>query len=219
MNKGEVIASAKDFVNQQLMGESSGHDAWHVIRVWKTAKAIAEIEGANVFIVELSALLHDVYDWKFYDEEIRVFETRKWLYRHNVSDSNIAEIIYIIENISYKGNRKAKELKTIEAKIVQDADRLDALGAIGIARAFAYGGHKDRQIYDPYIPTDFIPNVVTSSSPSTIHHFYEKLLLLKNEFHTKTATELAMQRHEFIKEFLNQFYLDWNLEISSRVAM
>jgi uncharacterized protein len=183
-----------------------------VHRVWQLAKQIAEDEDANTFIVEVAALLHDVADHKLGNEVEGINEIKELLHSFEVEEKDIEHIINIVESTSFKGANVADKTSTIEAKIVQDADRLDAIGAIGIARTFAYGGSKKREIYNPEIPPQMHNSFdeYKKSTAPTINHFYEKLLLLKDKLHTETAKGIAKERHQFMELFLEQFYKEWN---------
>lgn len=214
----ETISIIANKVKNIFSKEGSGHDWWHIYRVWKTSIKIAEKENANTFIVQLAALLHDIADWKFYngDQNIGPQKAAEILKEHNINVKLIKQIQEIIKNLSFKGAKTSIiEMKSIEGKVVQDADRLDAIGAIGIARTFAYGGYKNRIIYNPKIKPILHKNAdsyIKNNSP-TINHFYEKLLLLKNLMNTKTGKEIAEKRHDFMNNYLNQFYKEWNQEI------
>ena len=210
-----IIHKTITFVKEQLKNAEGGHDWFHMERVWKNAKLIAGQEtGADILTVELGALLHDIADSKFHngDETVGPLVAREFLERELVEVSIIEHVIKIIENISFKGGNLDQKFNSLELNIVQDADRLDALGAIGIARTFNYGGFKNRAIYDPAIKPDLDMDAATykKSTAPTINHFYEKLLLLKDRMNTHTGKQLATQRHDFIKVFLTQFYLEWN---------
>ena len=195
------------------MGEGSGHDWWHVYRVWKNAIHIGKQESVDIFVVELAALLHDVADWKFHDgnDEIGPQVAKEWLESLSVDEKVISHVYQIIKDISFKGAGVVTAMKTTEGMVVQDADRLDALGAIGIARTFAYGGSKNREMYNP----DINPEMHTSfeqyknSQGTSINHFYEKLLLLKELMNTATAKQIAEKRHAVMEDYLNQFYREW----------
>lgn len=195
------------------MGEGSGHDWWHVYRVWKNAIHIGKQESVDIFVVELAALLHDVADWKFHDgnDEIGPQVAKDWLESLSVDEKVISHVCQIIKDISFKGAGVVTAMKTTEGMVVQDADRLDALGAIGIARTFAYGGSKNREMYNP----DINPEMHTSfeqyknSQGTSINHFYEKLLLLKELMNTATAKQIAEKRHAVMEDYLNQFYREW----------
>ncbi len=201
-------------MKELLSGEGSGHDWWHILRVWNNAKHIAGYEQVDTFVVELAALLHDIGDHKFYNGDASVGPrmAREWLESQLVPEEIIAHVCSIIRDLSYKGAGTSSAMPTIEGQVVQDADRLDAIGAIGVARAFAYGGHKNREMYNPAI-TPVLHNSFEeykSSTAPTLNHFYEKLLLLKDRMHTETAKKLAAQRHHFMEQFLEQFYAEWN---------
>lgn len=216
MNKKLIIKNTADYAKKTLDGEGSGHDWWHVNRVWQLAKNIGKKEKADMFIVELAALLHDISDWKFSKGD----DTRgsrlagKWLEKLNVDQKIIDEICFIIQNLSYKGGTNKVKMSSIEGKVVQDADRLDALGAIGIARAFAFGGNTNAKMHDPDIrPMTFknFEEFKKSMKVNTvINHFYEKLLLLKDLMNTKTAKNIALKRHKFMEEYLDLFYKEWD---------
>ncbi len=214
MKKEKVVKKTEEFVKSKLYGEGSGHDWWHTFRVWQIAKRVGEKEGADLFVVELAALLHDIADWKFqdgYDDSVGAMVAKEWLEGFNVDSETISHICKIIKGISFKGAEVKDMLESVEGEVVQDADRLDAVGAIGIARCFAYGGSKGRQIYDPDIePTmhQTFEEYKKSASPS-INHFYEKLLLLKDRMHTKTGKILADGRHKFMKAYLQEFFDEW----------
>lgn len=209
----EIIAKTLEFVKKELAGAEGGHDFWHIYRVWNNAKLIGKGENANMFIVEIGALLHDIADSKFYDgdEEIGPKKAREYLISLGVENDVLEHVDKIIRNISFKGGNFVQEFRSKELDIIQDADRLDAIGAIGIARTFNYGGHKGREMYNP----DIKPNLTMSkeeykkSNAPTINHFYEKLLLLKDRMNTKTGKELALKRHEFMLMFLEEFYSEW----------
>jgi uncharacterized protein len=212
LKREELISKTEIFVKTVLGSEGSGHDWWHIHRVRTMALAIAKAEGADLFVVELAALLHDIDDWKLVEEKVVNQNTESWLSECDVEPQLKAKICAVIEGVSFKGANVRTLTEDPECAVVQDADRLDAMGAIGIARTFAYGGSRGRRIYDPGIPpvlhTDF-EDYKRSNAP-TINHFYEKLLLLKDQMQTKTGRALAGQRHEFMCHFLNQFYAEWN---------
>ena len=213
MNKKLMIEKTKEFVKEKLYGEGSGHDWFHIERVYNLSRYLAEKENADSFIVEMAALLHDIDDWKFSsNNDNNPTNTEVFLKKIQVNEEDLIKIIKIINTISFKGGVVDSSQETIEGKVVQDADRLDAIGAIGIARTFAYGGNKNRVIYDPNIkPMNFTSlEEVKSENNHTINHFYEKLLKLKDLMNTKSAKEIAEKRHKYMEEFLNEFYSEWN---------
>ncbi|WP_333876311.1 HD domain-containing protein [Flavobacterium sp.] len=204
------------FVKEQLQNAEGGHDWFHIERVYKNALLIAQEEACDLTVVKLAALLHDIADSKFHDgdETIGPKTARAFLEAENVDETAIAHVINIIENISFKGGNFERMFSSKELEIVQDADRLDAIGAIGIARCFNYGGFKNRTLYNPAI----MPNLNMSkeeykhSDSPTINHFYEKLLLLKDKMNTPTGKKIAEARHRFMENFLAQFYAEWEGE-------
>jgi uncharacterized protein len=205
------------FVKNQLKNAESGHDWFHIERVYKNALLIAEKEeNKNLEVIKLSALLHDIADSKFHngDETIGPKVARAFLEKEKVDEETITHVIQIIENISFKGGNFEKKFSSIELDIVQDADRLDALGAIGIARTFNYGGFKNRSIYNPNIAPKFnmSKEEYKNSEGPTINHFYEKLLLLKDKMNTESGKKIAKERHLFMEHFLSQFYAEWEGE-------
>ena len=211
---GQVISQTVEHVQQTLAGDSSGHDWWHIDRVRRNAVLIATEENADLLIVELAALLHDIADWKFHDGDLSAgsLAARNWLAKLGVDDFTVNRVSEIIAGISFKGAGVATEMPTLEGRCVQDGDRLDAIGAIGIARAFAFGGHFGRPMYDPEIAAELHQSFAayrTKSGP-TINHFYEKLLLLKNRMQTVTGKRMALERHEFMELFLQRFFDEWN---------
>jgi uncharacterized protein len=209
-----LIANTIAFVKTELANAEGGHDWFHIERVWKLAKTIAKEEHVNTLVVELAALLHDIADSKFNngDEEIGPSKALAFLNTQDISEADKTHVIQIIENISFKGGRVQYKIDTIEFKVCQDADRMDAIGAIGIARAFNYGGFKNRGLYDP----EKKPNLnmtkeeYKKSDAPTVNHFYEKLLLLKDKMHTDTAKAMAEERHVFMENYLEQFYAEFN---------
>ncbi|MBI6120993.1 HD domain-containing protein [Salegentibacter maritimus] len=217
MNKSQVLKNTEDFVKESLKNAEGGHDWFHIQRVWRNAKLIAKTETADLFIVELGALLHDIADSKFHngDETIGPKVASEFLKKQQVSAEIITQVVKIIENVSFKGGNVQQDFNSIELKIVQDADRLDALGAIGIARTFNYGGFKERALYNPEIKPrlNMSKEEYKASSAPTINHFYEKLLLLKDRMNTKTGKDIAQKRHEFMEMYLEQFYAEWNGEL------
>jgi uncharacterized protein len=209
----EVVRQTTAHVRALLADEGSGHDWFHVERVRNVAMSIAREEGADAFVVELAALLHDVADWKFAggDHDAGPRAAREWLSSLGVDPAAMDHVASIIAGLSFKGAGVETPMSTIEGKCVQDADRLDAIGAIGIARAFAYGGHKGRALYDPAMPPQ--PHAsfeaYKKNAGPTINHFYEKLLLLKDRMNTATGKRLAAERHAFLEMFLEQFFAEW----------
>jgi uncharacterized protein len=202
------------FVKQQLENAEGGHDWFHIERVYKNALLIAEGEDCDLIVVKLGALLHDIADSKFHggNETVGPKTARTFLESQNVKEDIILHVIAIIENISFKGGNFEKKFNSKELEIVQDADRLDAIGAIGIARTFNYGGFKNRPLYNPNIQPNMNMNkeeYKNSESP-TLNHFYEKLLLLKDKMNTETGKKIAQKRHNFMVTFLSQFYAEWD---------
>ncbi len=214
MKKQKIITQTEAFVRDTLAGEGTGHDWWHITRVVGMARRIArEEKKGDPFIIELAALLHDIADWKFHggDEHAGERRTRQWLTSCGVDTATLESVCDIVATISFKGGTHTAPMKTIEGNIVQDADRLDALGAIGIARTFAYGGWKGRPMHDPehtYRSPKSFEEYKTNQN-SSIHHFYEKLLLLKDRMNTKTGKKIAEARHTFLETFLSQFLEEW----------
>jgi uncharacterized protein len=204
------------FVKEKLQNAEAGHDWFHIERVYKNALLIAKNEKCDLEIVQLGALLHDIADSKFNDgdETVGPKVAREFLASQNASKKVIDEVILIIENISFKGGNFNKDYTSIELEIVQDADRLDAIGAIGIARTFNYGGFKNRLIYDPNVAPklNMTKEEYKKSESPTLNHFYEKLLLLKDKMNTETGKKLAQERHKFMELFLSQFYAEWDGE-------
>ncbi|MGL5315337.1 MAG: HD domain-containing protein [Peptostreptococcaceae bacterium] len=215
MDENLIIEKTKEFVKDKLHQEGSGHDWYHIERVYNLSTHIADKENANRFIVELTALLHDIDDWKFSNNnESSTSTTEEFLKAQGVTEESIESITQIIKTMSYKGGVVNSNQETIEGMVVQDADRLDAIGAIGIARTFTYGGYKNRLIYDPEVePMEFSSlDEVKYKENHTINHFYEKLLKLKDLMNTDTAKELAAKRHKYMEDFLEEFYKEWNFK-------
>ena len=216
MMNEKLINNTIAFVKSELENAEGGHDWFHIERVYKNTLAIAKNEKCDLLVCQLGVLLHDIADSKFHngDEKVGPKTARKFLEIENVSEDVIEHVIQIINNISFKGGNFEKQFNSIELQIVQDADRLDAIGAIGIARTFNYGGFKNRTIYNPEIA----PNLMMSkeeyknSQAPTINHFYEKLLLLKDKMNTVSGKKIAAKRHEFMETYLEQFYAEWNGE-------
>ena len=207
---GDLVAATVEFVKQTLSGAEAGHDWSHIERVWTNAKKIAANENVNMLVVELAALLHDIADSKFHDgdETIGPAKAAAYLQNMNTEPNIIEEVTQIIRHISFKGGHTKKTYHSPELDVVQDADRLDAMGAIGIARAFQYGGFKNREIYNPAIPPNLQMDKETykKSTAPTINHFYEKLLLLKDRMNTLSGKAMAAERHAFMEQYLEQFY-------------
>ncbi|WP_121338582.1 HD domain-containing protein [Flavobacterium sp. 123] len=216
MNKPDLISKTILFVKQNLENAEGGHDWFHIERVYKNALLIAQNETCDIKVVQLGALLHDIADSKFHDgdETIGPKKARLFLESENVDQNSITHVINIIENISFKGGNFDQKFSSIELDIVQDADRLDAIGAIGIARAFNYGGFKNRAMHNPAISpnTRMTKEEYKKSEAPTINHFYEKLLLLKDKMNTESGKEIAIQRHRYMEGFLAQFYSEWEGE-------
>lgn len=216
MSSDSLIQKTVDFVKAELTEAESGHDWWHIYRVWQLSKHIAEKEQVNLVVVELGALLHDIADSKFHggDESIGPKMARNFLEKQAVEEGVIVQVENIIRHISFKGGNHDQSYRSRELDVVQDADRLDAMGAIGIARTFNYGGFKNRAIYDPNIPPklDMTKEEYKKSTAPTINHFYEKLLLLKDRMNTETGKLMAQQRHQFMEQFLEAFYKEWEGE-------
>lgn len=213
----QLIATTIDFVKEKLKDAEAGHDWFHIERVWKQSQNIAQSYNCNYLVVELGALLHDIADPKFFngDENIGPETAEKFLVENNVDPKIIKEVIYIIKNISFKNRNETAKEQPIELQIVQDADRLDAIGAIGIARTFNFGGFKNNPMYDPHTPPqlNMSKEEYKKSNGTTINHFYEKLLLLKDLMNTEKGRELAEIRHQYMENFLEQFYNEWNSKI------
>ncbi len=214
MTEKEIIDHTIVFVKHELRESERGHDWWHVHRVYQNALRISRSEPGDPLIVRLAALLHDIADAKFHggDESIGPAKARTFLNSLDVRISVIDQVVSLIENISYKSNIDANPIRTPELDIVQDADRLDAIGAIGIARAFHYGGYKNREIYNPEIPplTELTGEKYKNSTAPTLNHFYEKLLRLKDLMNTPTGRRMATERHRFMEDFLDRFYKEWD---------
>ncbi len=214
MQEQEIIRLTIAFVKRTLEGAEAGHDWFHIERVYKTALTINDAEQANSLIISLAALLHDIADSKFNngDEEIGPHIAGEFMTSLNLSAEIVLHVQQIIKNLSYKASLGTIDFHSKELDVVQDADRLDAIGAIGIARAFTYGGYKNRILYDPAIP--FVENMskeaYKNTTAPTINHFYEKLLLLKDLMKTTTGQQMAQHRHNFMLIYLEQFYQEWD---------
>lgn len=217
MNDTAILKATKTYVKSVLRNAEGGHDWFHTLRVYNNAQLIAKHEDVHLLVVQLAALLHDIADSKFHDgnETLGPEMARQFLFKHNLDSNDIEHVINIIKHMSFKNSlENGQSFNTMELQVVQDADRLDAIGAIGIARAFNYGGFKNRGLFDPSIK----PNLkmtkaeYKSSTAPTINHFYEKLLLLKNKMNTPTGKRIAQQRHKFMEQYLEQFYAEWDGE-------
>jgi uncharacterized protein len=217
MIDSNILNATIRFVKKQLDTAEGGHDWFHIERVYKLAMRIAQHEAdVDILVVQLAALLHDIADSKFHDgdETIGPRLAREFLITQQLPEAQMEQVIVIIENISFKGGNQAQTYFSKELAVVQDADRLDAIGAIGIARTFNFGGFKNRPLYDPAIPPDLqlSKEAYKKSTAPTLNHFYEKLLRLKDLMHTETARELAAERHQFMEQFLSRFYAEWEGE-------
>jgi uncharacterized protein len=215
MDKKTIIQETKQYIESVFRAEGSGHDWFHIDRVTRMAMRLGAEEGCDLFVVEMAALLHDLEDWKLVEADLaNERKVDNWLCSVGVEDVVAASIIQVIDQVSYKGAGVDTPVLTIEAAVVQDADRLDAIGAIGVARTFAYGGHKNRLIYDPEIDpvmhVDF--QEYKKNTAPTINHFYEKLLLLKDRMNTASAKRIAVGRHQFMVDYLTQFFDEWNAD-------
>lgn len=217
--ESKLIEQTAAHVKAVMTGEGSGHDWWHVYRVWQMAKRICADEFLNhnfvdIAVVELAALLHDLGDHKFHggDTSVAPRMAREWLTSLNAEGELVDHVAQIVETLSFKGANVPTPMNSLEGKIVQDADRLDAIGAVGIARTFAYGGHKGREMYDPDVPPQQHNSFAaySGSASPTINHFYEKLLLLKDRMNTAYAKRIAEGRHRYMEEYLDQFFAEWN---------
>ena len=215
MTNNEVIESTKFFVKKALANAEGGHDWFHIERVYKNALLISKNEAVDAFVVALSALLHDIADSKFHDgdETVGPNMAREFLFKLNIDSAIIEHVVKIIANMSFNKSLGNEELfKSKELEVVQDADRLDAIGAIGIARCFNYGGFKNRVLFNPSIKPNLqmTKEEYKASNAPTINHFYEKLLLLKDKMNTKTGKQIATERHLFMETFLEQFFSEWD---------
>ena len=214
MTDSQLIENTITFVKKTLANAEGGHDWFHIERVYRNAVLIAQGEDVDPLIVALGALLHDIADSKFHDgdETVGPQLASSFLLKQNADSAVIEHVLQIIKNISFKGGNKKQSFTSPELDVVQDADRLDAIGAIGISRTFNYGGFKNRKIYDPEVPPklDMTPEEYKASTAPTINHFYEKLLLLKDKMNTATGRKIAEKRHQYMEAFLEQFYNEWN---------
>jgi len=216
MNKDIIIQNTIQFVKETLKNAEGGHDWFHIQRVLNNAKLIAENESVNIFIVSLGALLHDIAEPKFHngDENIGPKIAKEFLEEQKIDKEIIQHITHIINHISFKNSftKTGEKFTSKELEVLQDADRLDAIGAIGIARCFNYGGFKNRSLYNPEIAPNLkmTKEEYKNSSAPTINHFYEKLLLIRNQMNTVTGKRIAKERHAYMEGFLKQFYEEWN---------
>jgi uncharacterized protein len=212
----DTITQTLEYVKHKLAGESSGHDWWHIYRVHNLAKYLAKHEGGDTLVIELAALLHDISDYKLNggDDTLGPILAKEFLLSIGVDTITAEHVADIIYNMSFKGALVTDKMQTLEGQIVQDADRLDAIGAIGIGRTFAYGGHKGRIMYDPTIEPTLHSSFAEykNANSGTINHFYEKLLLLKDRLNTPTAKQLATRRHQVMEDFLTEFFHEWHLQ-------
>ena len=216
MDREQVLRRTEEFVGEELSDDVSGHDWWHVERVRMLARRLAREEGADPFVVELAALLHDIADWKFNggDTEAGPRASEAWLKDCHVEPAVIEHVCEIVGTLSFKGAGVPTPMTTLEGQVVQDADRLDAIGAIGIARTFAYGGVKGRPIHDPDEAPRQNADLETylNSNSSTVNHFHEKLFLLKDRMNTGTGRRMAAGRHSYMKSYLDRFLKEWDGE-------
>jgi uncharacterized protein len=214
MTSKVLIEVTKTFVKKELANAEGGHDWFHILRVFNNALLISKNENVDTLVVALGALLHDIADSKFHndDETIGPKTAREFLFKHDVDSVVIEHVVKIIENISFKGGNEEQKFRSPELDVIQDADRLDAIGAIGIARCFNYGGFKNRTLFDPVIKPNLkmTKKEYKASTAPTINHFYEKLLLLKDKMNTKSGRQIAEKRHYFMKLYLSQFYAEWD---------
>ena len=212
-DRAALIQRTEEFVRGKLESEATGHDWWHVHRVRNNALMIARGEQVDTFIVELAALLHDIADWKFHGGDLSAGPraAREWLESLGIEEEVIAHVCDIIAGVSFKGAGVETKMRTAEGRVVQDGDRLDAIGAIGIGRTFAYGGHSGRPMHDPEVRPVMHATFeqYKSSNGPTINHFFEKLLLIKDRLNTQTARKLAEERHAFMEQFLERFFAEW----------
>lgn len=212
----DLVSRIATEIRHRFADEGSGHDWHHIERVWKLARRIAATEGADREIVELAALVHDIADWKFHDgdDSVGPREAAKLLRAEGAAEETIAAVVDIVATISYKGAGVATAMRSLEGRCVQDADRLDALGAIGIARCFAYGGHAGRLLYDPAVPPVLHASAEAykAARGTSLNHFYEKLLLLKARMNTPAGKALAEERHRFMENFVAQFLAEWQAD-------
>jgi len=215
INKQTIIKKTADHIAKEFDSEASGHDWYHIKRVWQIAKEISAKEKSDTFVVEMGALLHDIADWKEHDDEKAGGKAaRKWLQQFELDKETINHICHIVDHVSFKGIGAENKINTIEGKIVQDADRLDAIGAIAIARVFAFGGSKNRPIHNPNISFDPLDEsgyrqTKNHNNRPSVHHFYDKLLHLKDLMNTSTGKKMAIRRHKFMEDYLKEFFKEW----------
>ena len=213
MTEADVVARTAARVRELLGGDASGHDWWHTLRVRRMALRLGADEGANPFVVELAALLHDVDDWKASgDPEAAPRHAREWLRSLDVEPEVVQHVAEIVATLSFRGAGVPTPMRTVEGKVVQDADRLDALGAIGIARAFAYGGNRGRPLHDPEAAPVLHESFeqYRGAGGATLNHFYEKLFLLRDRMNTAAGRRLAQERHRFMEGFVARFLAEWD---------
>lgn len=216
MSREEIVSNTCEYVRAALGGESSGHDWWHVRRVWRLASHVGELEGADPLVVQLAALLHDISDYKLNGGDLTLGPkmAREWMEGQRVGGATVAHVCEIIGEMSFKGAGVSSRMRTLEGMVVQDADRLDAIGAVGVARAFAYGGFKGAAMYvpeeEPVMHQSF--EEYRARTSSTVRHFHEKLLLLKDRMNTESARRIAAGRHRFMEAFLSQLFREWEGE-------
>lgn len=215
-HESRLVARVAEHIKAKFLAETSGHDWHHINRVWRLARQIAEKEDANQEVAELGALVHDIADWKFHggDDSVGPREAERLLKEEGASPEVIEQVVDIVATISFKGAGVQPEMRTMEGKCVQDADRLDAIGAIGIARCFAYGGHAGRLMYEPDVPPVMHATAeeYKASKGHSVNHFYEKLFLLKDRMNTSTGRALAEERHQYMEEFVRRFLEEWGTE-------
>lgn len=211
--RSAIVERTREHVRELFENEGTGHDYWHIDRVRVMALRLADEEGADAFVVELAALLHDIADWKFHHGDLTAGprRARAWLTELETDPAVVDHVVEIIENVSFKGAGVGTPMRTVEGSVVQDADRLDAIGAIGIARTFAYGGHRNQPIHDPRATPEPHESfeAYRDSAGGTICHFHEKLLLLRDRMHTDAARRIAEERHRYMEAFLERFHREW----------
>lgn len=213
MTRAEIVKQTEAYIKKEFAGGRAAHDWYHIKRVYQQALAIAKQEGGDVFIIKMAALLHDLDDFKFSRQPEKLPKTKKWLNHFpQLSAAEIKQIVDIVKNVSFKGGQVKDRMSSKEGKIVRDADRLDSIGAIAIARIFTYGGAKNRAIHDPeqkpQIHRSF--QAYKSNKSTSLNHFYEKALLLKDRLQTNTARRIAQSRHAFMQEYLKHFLAEWS---------